>query len=97
MNRARLVSNSKFSLCVYARQSVGRSAALNLSTMSKWELTHPRVRSGGSQMTMVSNSSSGVLSRSNGRKIASTVNSTGAEGRLEHGVRRAGLAVRPPH
>jgi hypothetical protein len=32
---------------VCARPSVGRSAALNLSTMSKWEVTHPRVRSDG--------------------------------------------------
>ena len=58
------------------RRSVGLLAGLNLSTMSKWELSQPRVRSPESQMKLVSNSSSGVLSRSNGRKIASTVNSS---------------------
>ncbi len=44
--------------------------------MSKCEPTQPRVRSAGNQTKLVSNSSSGALSRSNGRKMPSTVNSS---------------------
>src|SRR5688572_20227050 len=72
---ATLVSSSRFSLCVYARRSFGRSAGLNLSTTSTCELSHPAVRRAGSHTKLVSNSSSGVLSALNGRKIASTVKS----------------------
>ncbi len=51
------------------------AAARNLSTTSKCDVTDPRVRSAGRQMKLVSNS--GALA-SNGRKIASTVNSSHA-------------------
>ena len=46
LNSARAVSSSKISLCVYARVSVVRSAPLNLSTISKWDESHPPVCSG---------------------------------------------------
>ena len=70
---ATLVSASRFNLCVYARWSVGRSAGLYLSTMSRCELTQPRVTREGSHTRLASSSNSGVASLANGWTMASAV------------------------